>query len=140
MNCVKCNSTNIIKYGKRNGNQCFLCKSCSHQFTNSRTFIENEKRAAITLYCFGLSLRKIANFLLYSHVTIHNWIKEFELNYDTPKEDYFMELDELSKLITDRNENPQGRRFKTMQSALTWNIENEISKQIEKIFSELTVE
>lgn len=32
--CPYCNSTLFIKYGKRNNNQCYLCKNCNKTFTN----------------------------------------------------------------------------------------------------------
>ena len=32
-NCPHCNSTNFIKYGKRNEYQCYSCKECKKTFT-----------------------------------------------------------------------------------------------------------
>ena len=141
MNCVRCNNAYTTRYGKRRGKQCHLCKSCGHQFTlcqASQEFIEHEKRAALTLACFGLSSRKIGQLLGYSHVTILKWAREFEQSRITPNEDYFMELDEMCEFLSTRNKNPQGRRFATMQAALTWNIENEMSKFLQQVFETMT--
>ena len=138
MLCVKCSSDYITKYGKRSGKQCYLCKTCGCQFTGDKNFIENEKRVALTLAVFGMSSRKISTLLGYSHPTILNWIKEFEKTRTSPREDYFMNLDDLSSFLHERSKNPQGRKFTGMQAALTWNVENEMSKAIEKILSSLT--
>ena len=139
MACVKCSNSYTIKYGKRFGKQCFLCKTCGRQFTGDRAFMEKEKRVALTLAVFGLSSRKIAKLLAYSHVTILNWIHEFEKNRTTPNESYFMEMDEMSEFLSERTKNPQGKRFATVQEALTWNVENEMSKIMEKVLSSLTI-
>ena len=77
--------------------------------------------------------------MLYSHVTILNWIKEFEEKRTSPNEDYFMEIDELTKFLQERTSNPQGKRFKTMGEALNWNVENEMNHIIEKVLSSLTL-
>lgn len=140
MKCVKCNNNYSIKNGKRGGKQSYLCKACGRQFTGDKEYIENEKKAALTLAIFGLSARKIALMLSYSHPTILNWIREFEKNRTTFSEDSFLELDELCDFLSKRTKNPQGRRFNTMQDALTWNVENEMSKHIEKVLASLTVE
>jgi len=138
MNCSKCNNDYTIKYGKRNGKQCYLCKSCGTQTTGDQAFIENEKRVALTLCCFGFSTRKIGALLGYSHVTILNWVRSFEKNRITPNEDYFMDIDEMCEFLASRTKNPQGRRFPTMQAALSWNVENEMAKMMKDVLSKLT--
>ena len=139
MLCKKCKCDYIIKNGKRSAGQCFLCKSCGCQFVGDIELAEKEKRAAITLCCFGLSTRKVGQLLGYSHTTISNWVKEFEENRKTPSEDYFMEMNELSAFLKERANNPHigSRRFVDMNAALTWNVENEMSKIMQKLLSSL---
>ena len=38
-NCPHCNSTNFIKYGKRNEYQCYICKECKKTFTKKTNTI-----------------------------------------------------------------------------------------------------
>ena len=139
MACSKCRNDYTVKNGNRNGKQCYLCKACGFQFTSDCTMVEREKRVAVTLCCFGLSMRKIGMMLGYSHVTIRNWIRTFEDQRVEPNEDYFMNLDEICDFLKERNANPRlGRRFPSIQAAITWNAENEMSKVIEKVLSSLT--
>ena len=141
MKCTKCKSDRIVKNGKRQGQQCYKCKGCGRQFTGDMSFIEREKRAALTLCCFGLSFRKIGYLMGYSHVTILNWAHEFEKREIIDLyEDYFMELDEVSEFLVARTRDPKlGKRFVSIQEALAWNVENEVSKILEKTFESLTV-
>jgi len=123
----------------RGGKQCYLCRVCKCQFTGDQSFVENEKRVAITLCCFGLSSRRIGQLLGYSHVTILKWVRAFENQRSEPNENYFMDLDEICEFLAVRAANPRmGRRFTSMQAALTWNVENEMSKYMEKVFASLT--
>lgn len=86
--CKFCNSTEIIKYGKKNGKQNYYCKSCKRKFVDNVDFENmkyNPKTIALTLdlYFRGLSLRKISQHLkeFYSlgitHMTIYNWIEKY---------------------------------------------------------------
>ena len=145
MTCYKCKSEYTVKNGHRKGKQCYLCKICGTQFTGDHTFIENEKRVALTLCCFGFSMRKIGDLLGYSHVTILNWVREFEEKREQDveqkifNEDYFLSIDEMCEFLSKRNQNSRlGKRFPSMQDALTWNVENEMSKVLEKLFATLT--
>ena len=139
MNCSKCKSSQTVKNGNRSGKQCYLCKLCGRQFTGDTTAIELERRVALTLCCFGLSMRKVGWLLGYSHVTILNWVRDFEKQRETPSEDYFLDLEEICTFLAARTQNPRlGKRFPTMQEALTWNVEQEMSKIMKKLFASLT--
>lgn len=133
-NCPKCQSIDTVKNGLRTGKQCFLCRECGRQFiAGDNAEAERDKCAALTLCAFGLSMRKIGYLLGYSHVTILNWAREFEKK-DLPREDYFMELDELCDFLKTRTANPKmGKRFPTMQEAITWNVEKLLGKQMDEI-------
>ena len=74
---MKCGFGRKVKNGTKHGKQNYLCKGCGHQFTTDEGAREHDQRTAVTLYCVGMSFRKIGTVLRYSHVTINNWIKQF---------------------------------------------------------------
>lgn len=86
--CKFCNSTDFIKYGKKNDKQIYMCKSCGRCFVDNVDFENmkyNPKIVALTLdlYFRGLSLRKISSHLKefynlsITHMTIYNWIEKY---------------------------------------------------------------
>lgn len=86
--CKFCNSDKLVKHGKQNGKQRFLCKSCGHKFVNpdhhTRMRVPKEAIAfALEVYYDGLSLRKVARYLRklfnvkVSQVTVWNWIQKY---------------------------------------------------------------
>ena len=100
--CAKCASTNTVKDGNKNGKQNYLCKVCGRQFTNDYTIVEYEKRVAVTLYCFGLSLRKIADTMHYSHVTILNWVKTYADKCKNAKDNVLLDLEDVQNFLSSR--------------------------------------
>jgi len=86
--CKFCNSTEIIKYGRKNGKQNYYCKSCNRKFVNNINF-ENMKYSpkiialTLDLYFKGVSLRKISHHLkeFYSlnicYKSVYNWIEKY---------------------------------------------------------------
>jgi len=88
ISCKFCNSLNVVKYGKQNGKQNYMCKDCKRKFVDNIDFENmkyNPKIIALTLdlYFQGLSLRKISHHLKQfyelkiSYKSIHNWIKKY---------------------------------------------------------------
>ena len=88
MSCKFCNSLNVIKYGKKNGKQNYLCKDCKRNFVDNIDFENmkyNPKVIALTLdlYFRGLSLRKISQHLKefydleVTHMSVYNWIEKY---------------------------------------------------------------
>jgi transposase-like protein len=86
--CKFCHSKNIIKYGKKNNKQNYMCKECKRNFVNNLDFENmkyNPKIIALTLdlYFRGLSLRKICQHLKefyeleVTHMSIYNWIEKY---------------------------------------------------------------
>jgi len=90
--CEKCNSTNIVKNGRRKNKSGvinrYLCKECGYRFTDENGFKKRrcnpEKIAlALDLYFRGLSVRKIAEHfqqvynLNVSHMTVYRWIEHY---------------------------------------------------------------
>jgi len=86
--CKFCGSPETIKYGKKNGKQNYLCKTCNRRFVDNGDF-QNLKFSphiislTLDLYFKGVSLRKITDHLKQfyglnmSHVTIYNWIEKY---------------------------------------------------------------
>ena len=86
--CKYCDSSDVIKYGKKNGRQNFMCKSCSRKFVLNKGFegmCYDPRIVATTLdlYFKGVSLRKISDHLgqfyglKIDHSTIHRWISKY---------------------------------------------------------------
>ncbi len=83
MNCPQCESNTITKNGFARKHQRYLCKECNYQFTQMETKLNyNQMRFALELYLEGLSLREISNYLPVSHVSIYNWLKDFNPKLD----------------------------------------------------------
>ena len=83
-----CQSTRVVKHGKANGKQRYLCKECGHKFIEGSDFPRMRTKSriistSIDLYFEGLSVRKIQTQVekLYdisvSQVTIWKWIKKY---------------------------------------------------------------
>ena len=86
--CKFCGSSDVIKYGKKNGRQNFMCKSCARKFVLNQGFegmCYDPRIVATTLdlYFKGVSLRKISDHLgqfyglKIDHSTIHRWISKY---------------------------------------------------------------
>jgi Transposase and inactivated derivatives len=94
MNCKKCDSSKVVKIGKRDGVQRYKCKECNFRFLENDNFgrMRSQKHiiaVAIGFYFDGMSVRKIQEQIRYifkvdvSQVTIHNWITKYSnLVYD----------------------------------------------------------
>lgn len=108
-----------------------MCRKCGSQFTNDYSFSRREKDAAITLYCAGMSFRQIAELLLYSHVTILNWVKDFA-NKPLPDEEFLLDFDELTEII--KTKRMMIGKFKEVKDLVNWNADNQIDKLISKAF------
>lgn len=88
MECKYCRSTKIVKHGKTNGKQRYLCKECCHKFIEGSDFPRMRTKSriistSIDLYFEGLSVRKVQTQVekLYgvsvSQVTIWKWITKY---------------------------------------------------------------
>lgn len=87
--CKFCTSTSVIKNGKRNDIQRYLCKNCRHKFyDNGNSFVRMRTPsyivvASLNMYFSGLSSRKVIEQIsnIYgeklSQVTIWNWIQKY---------------------------------------------------------------
>ena len=78
MKCKRCNSARILKNGKREGQQCYICKNCKHQFISEfGRHTPQEEQAAVLLHCLGLSFASIAQVLFVHPSTILRWVRKY---------------------------------------------------------------
>jgi transposase-like protein len=88
MQCKRCESNNVVKIGKSNGVQRYMCKDCGFKFLDNGNFerMRSKKHViavVMDLYFDGMSVRKIQRQIAYifkvdiSQVTIHNWITKY---------------------------------------------------------------
>lgn len=80
--CPKCQDNQIVKSGVIKGRQRYVCKNCNYYFTVNKIGkkIDNYYvTKALQLYLEGLSYREIERIIGVSHVTVSNWIKEFNV-------------------------------------------------------------
>ena len=78
--CPRCGSVRVVKSGHARGKQRWLCRRCGYQFTRtpdgaSDTPVpESTKRAAVTLYGHGLSLRCVGKLLGTTAQSVLRWV------------------------------------------------------------------
>jgi putative transposase len=88
MICKYCQSENVVKHGKRNNKQRYLCKDCGHKFFEGSDFPRMRTKSSIIassidMYFEGLSVRKIRSQVeklfkvSVSQVTVLNWIMKY---------------------------------------------------------------
>lgn len=97
--CKRCRSERIIKNGFRDQKQCYLCRDCRHQFVSERGWhTPQEEKAAVLLFCFGLSLTAIARVLLVHPSTVMRWVRKYAKDGDkksAPQGEITVDLNEL---------------------------------------------
>lgn len=77
--CPHCGSNHVIRFGKFKGRQRYRCKDCSKSFSDltntplARTRFPNKWIQFIDCMLKGLTLRKSAEILDMSHVTLFYW-------------------------------------------------------------------
>src|ERR687890_336009 len=89
MQCSHCQSNQIVKNGRRNGVQNYLCRSCTRQFRETHLpqgYPPEVKEHCLTLYLNGMGFRAIERVSGVCHNTVINWVKQAEQSL--PEEDY----------------------------------------------------
>ena len=79
MKCPRCQSDKIIKNGRKNGKQRFICKVCRRQFLESqspRGYDEAFKTICLQAYQNGKSFREIERVYDVHHTTVMSWVKQ----------------------------------------------------------------
>lgn len=89
LNCPACSSERVVKIGKRNGYQRYLCRGCSKKFqangnTTGRRFPPEITGAAVGMFYSGMSYKQIAEQLEQtfdikepSKSTIYEWVRDY---------------------------------------------------------------
>jgi transposase-like protein len=87
--CKFCRSDKLVRHGKANGYQRYLCKTCNHKFCDNGNQLVRMRTqthivvAALNMYFDGLSVRKVSRQLneLFgeksTQVTVWNWIQKY---------------------------------------------------------------
>lgn len=86
--CTKCERSDVIKYGTRNGLQIYYCKSCGSRFTDNgaepgRRLPAEHVGAAITMFYDGLSTDDVRRTIDVIHdyapstATVYEWVRDY---------------------------------------------------------------
>lgn len=106
MNCVGCNSRNIVKNGYYNSYQKYRCGDCNRQFTersfsffSGHRFPEGVISSAILLN-HQISTRMTKHFFrqnswLFSHVSVYNWSKKFDKRLSNLSQAYKLDYTDI---------------------------------------------
>jgi IS1 family transposase/transposase-like protein len=98
--CPRCGSRRLIRFGIVAGKQRWRCKRCRYQFTRleGHSTPEPTKRAAVSLYGYGLSFNAVAHLLGTTAQSVLRWVCSYVDRYCTkppPGEAVVIELDEM---------------------------------------------
>jgi insertion element IS1 protein InsB len=98
--CPRCGSRRLIRYGIVAGQQRWRCKRCRYQFTrlDGHGTPEPIKRAAVSLYGYGLSFNTVAHLLGTTAQSVLRWVCSYvdhHCSKPPPGEAVVIELDEM---------------------------------------------
>jgi len=126
MKCRKCGGEKHVKNGKRSGIQCYKCKDCGYQSTQTEDKNATKRAFALYLYVVGLSMNAIARMMDVEPSTVLYWVRNFALKvYEkpTPKGDVVVELDEMWHFLESKKlKFGSGRRIAALP--VSWTIGN----------------
>jgi IS1 family transposase/transposase-like protein len=104
MKCLKCNSTETVKNGRRKDRQSYKCKHCGRQFLESYRpwrYSDDVKQLCIKMYLNGMGLRGIERVTDIHHTTVMHWIRGAGHDIsDAPDSDEIPEITDLDELQT----------------------------------------
>lgn len=77
MRCPRCEGTDLIKRGRKSGNQRYVCRACGRYCTDSQPrFSAETKVMAIEMYMNSMGIRAIGRVLGASPAAILKWIRK----------------------------------------------------------------
>jgi AcrR family transcriptional regulator/transposase-like protein len=87
MICPDCQSDRVAKNGHQQGKQRYVCRGCGRQFVDrytDRGYPLEIRQKCIDLHQAGVSFREIERSTGVSHNTVINWVKDLNLQAETP--------------------------------------------------------
>jgi insertion element IS1 protein InsB len=102
--CPRCGSRRLIRFGFVAGKQRWRCKRCRYQFTRPEGHgtPEPTRRAAVSLYGYGLSFNTVAHLLGTTAQSVLRWVCDYVDHYcakPPPGEAVVIELDEMAHFL-----------------------------------------
>lgn len=100
MDCPHCQGSKVVKNGRRQGKQSYLCRDCNRQFREypkSQSYSPDIKALCIKMSLNGMGFRAIKRVTCISHNSVINWVREAEAaipdeNYEIPETAQIQEL------------------------------------------------
>ena len=80
--CPKCKQEDLVKSGVVKGRQRYRCRSCNYFFTvlkSGKNIDPYYVIKALQLYIEGVTYREIERILGISHVSVMNWVKQYNI-------------------------------------------------------------
>ncbi len=77
MDCPRCESSDLIKRGPKNGWQRYMCRGCGRYCTDrAPKFSAQTKAMAVQMYLNSMGIRAIGRVLKASPAAVLNWIRK----------------------------------------------------------------
>jgi transposase-like protein len=77
MDCPHCQSAELIKRGRKDGYQRFMCRMCGRYCTDKQPkFSADTKALAVEMYMNNMGIRAIGRVLKASPAAVLNWIRK----------------------------------------------------------------
>mgnify|MGYP001246071447 CR=1 FL=1 len=80
--CPKCKQEDLVKSGVVKGRQRYRCRNCNYFFTvlkSGKNIDPYYVIKALQLYIEGVTYREIERILGISHVSVMNWVKQYNI-------------------------------------------------------------
>ena len=115
--CPKCQSSDVVKSGVVKQRQRYKCKSCTYHFSVDKIGKKIDDYfviKALQLHLEGVSYREIERLLGVSHVTVMNWVRQYNVkrpeNVDYHPTYKILNQKELASYLS-LKENTSGKGF-----------------------------
>lgn len=104
MDCPHCQSGKVVKNGRRQGKQSYLCRGCNRQFREKpqpQSYSREVKDLCVKMSLNGMGFRAIERVTGISHNSVLNWVRQAadtipDENYEIPET---AQIDELQTFV-----------------------------------------